>query len=221
MRIGGGRVTNHPPSRRAGQANPPRHQDRACDHSIVAVRAARNMPSAGPSARPSGRRPSEPRHEAGCNAPQRIHRAASKGWAKKPNKIVRATYQSSPCVRPIGRRNTVEPTNKTSKSTRTANKHQEDTSEYRKDWNSETTSKGAWHPPLRDRQPVYIGPRRCSRNKGCQGRGREFKGCRRRMMAGERGQRVLKAPSPERYQWSPKGCARYGISTGHRGPPER
>ena len=114
----GARVTNHPPSRRAGQANPPRHQDRACDHSIVAVRAARNMPSAGPSARPSGRRPSEPRHEAGCNAPQRIHRAASKGWAKKPNKIVRATYQSSPCVRPIGRRNTVEPTNETSKSTR-------------------------------------------------------------------------------------------------------
>ena len=37
------------------------------------------------------------------------------------------------------------------------------------------------------------------------------------MTEGVRGQRVLKAPGPERCQWPPKGCARYGISTGHRG----
>ena len=81
--------------------------------------------------------------------------------------------------------------------------------------------KGCLGPALARPPTSMIGPRRSSRNKGCQGRGREFKGCRRRMMAGEHGQRVLRAPSPERYKWSPKGCARCGISTGHRDSPER
>ena len=82
-----------------------------------------------------------------------LHLAASKGGAKKPNEIARATYQSSPCVRPIGRQNTVEPTNETSK-----NKQEPPTNTRRSHQSTEKT--GTAYEPQR-----------------VPGHGREFKGC--------------------------------------------
>ena len=174
----GGHVTNHPPSRPAGQTNPPRHQDRARDHNIVAVRIAHYMPSAGPRSRIFG--PAATQNKV-CSF---FTSCGVKGWGKEAKRN-RARDISVVAVRTANRTSKYRGANQRDfeEQARTANKHQEEPSEYRKDWNGVRASKGA--------------------------------------RAWSRVQRVLKAPSPERYQWSPKGCARYGISTGHRGAPER
>ena len=84
--------------------------------------------------------------------------------------------------------------------------------------NQRAASKGGAPKPSRSRQPVLIA--RMKQQDGLRMRqkqrvpGHDLAGGIDR--ASSKG-----AKSTERYQWSPKGCARYGISTGHRGPPER
>ena len=206
----GGRVTNHPPSRPTGQANPPRHRDRARDHDIVAVRMAHYMPSAGPRARIFG--PATTKNKA-CGF---YTSRGVKGWGKEAKRnrardiavvAVRTAnrpskYRGAPNKTSRGVKGCTKLRRASEEQARIANKHQEEPSKYIEDWMQKEPSE-------------YIEDWMAYSLKGCPGMGASSK------VASSKGAYSTKYWSPERYQWPPKGCARYGISAGHRGAPER